>query len=94
MKIISRKENLKKGFFGRYKEHENTMTLGENGGFIKSLHMVSAYKPMPFESAQPKYWFAFGMDDRRVLLELDHDEVMELKNQLEEKIVKGLRRVK
>lgn len=88
MKIQSRKESLKLDRpsvirFGKYKTHENTTLLADE--WPHSIHVVGGYVPdmgCP-PDAQPWTALAFGMDGRRFLLTLEHEELLTLKRELD-----------
>lgn len=93
MKIQSRKETGSKP--GRYKTHKNTALKYDPG--ITAIGMAESYIPTsscPSDS-QPRHWLVFGMDDRRVFIELNHAELTSLKNDIDRELSRmGLRRVK
>lgn len=85
MKIQSRKDVLPSGKPGRYKDHKATELHFDGGSSIK---LVGSYSPTPScpPDATPTHWLIFGMDSRRVVLELSHQELLDLRKSIDENL--------
>lgn len=93
MKIESRQElGLK---FSKYKVHTNTSSI--RGLETLGIGVAGSYQPTSGcqPQAQPWYALAFGMDNRRVILTLDHTELLSLRDQIDRVLSEvSIRRVK